>query len=395
MLRIAATAAVGVLVLEVLRTHVGQRYLIPSRSMEPTLHGDPERGDIVLVDKLGWLRPHARTALARFDMVVLRDGPNGQSPLVKRVVSLGDELLRILDGDLFTRPLSGGPWQRIAKDPLSHRDLRFTFFECGVGVPAVEPVDHYLSRGPAADGAIGLVAAGLDAEPVVQALAHSAPVAEDGTVLATRVPIDVSFVDALGRRSAATERCSDDIGIELDVDLGERCAGLCLGLVLRGQAFVLVYESGGALAWRGTSSAGPLRAPPLGGPVSVAFGYLDGRLFLEVNGRLAALLPQDLPGNAELAQRNAIRVAVLGRGERACARIVRLRLFHDVYYQAENQPWVGLREYKIEPDEVFLLGDNTFDSVDSRARGPFAAADIVGRPLAVIGPLQRVRWLAR
>lgn len=398
--QVAGIAVVGVLVLELLRTHVAQRYRIPSRSMEPTLHGDPERGDIVLVDKTGWFRSHSVSALARFDMVVVRDRKSAD-PLVKRIGSLGDEFIRIEDGDLFSRPLTGGPWQRVTKDPAAHRDLRFTFYEyasTAAGGDSADPdrgPSRYLNLGPAADGTIHLLPVDVMPEPVLRAVVdRRRSDGNDTRVLRTIRPIDVSFIDAAGRRSATTERRCDDIGVEADLELGEGCRGLCVAVVLRGRVFAILYERDGTLSWHGTSGSGPERGPELEGRASVVFGYLDGRLFLEVDGALVGVVPQALPASPDAEADNGVRLGLAARGE-ALARVRRLRLFHDVYYHAENQPWVGLKEYRIEPNEVFLLGDNTFDSVDSRTRGPFLAADIVGRPVAVIGPRRRVHWLPR
>lgn len=395
LLQVAGIAAVGVLVLELLLTHVAQRYLINSRSMEPTLHGDPQRGDIVLVDKAGLLRAHDPSALARFDIVVVTDPENPARPLVKRVGSLGDEMLRIQDGDLFVRPLSGSPWRRVQKDPLQ-RDLRFTFYEHRAEAPASEPLVRYLNLGAGADGRIAMLPAAARPQELLAAIADArAADPAHSRVLASVVPIDVSFIDADGRRSAATDRVSDDAGIEVDLELAATCRGLALALVLRGETFAVAYQRDGALTWSGLAASGPERGPALGARVSLTLGYLDGRLFLEADGALVAAIEQPLPPSDERDLGNSVRLAVAGEADAIAVRVSRVRLFHDVYYDAANQPWVGIKEYRIDPDQVFLLGDNSLDSIDSRARGPFPAGDIVGRPVAVIGPRRRAHWLPR
>jgi len=395
-LRIAATAAVAVLVLELLRTHVAQRYLIPSRSMEPTLHGDPIHGDIVLVDKAGFARAHRAGALARFDLVVVRDAEYGGRPLVKRAASLGDEMLRIQEGDLFTRPLSGGRWERIQKDPVAAADLRFTFFEHIAGRGDPDAALRYLNHRPAADGRFDLLPAGESLEStlanVVEVRGRNGAVTP---ILTSVVPIDASFLDAVGGRVPAGGRGSDDIGIEIALELADGCPGLAVGLVVRGSLLVVGYCRDGTLSWRGLPG-GPSRGPALGSQVTLTFGYLDGRVFLIVDGVLVALVPHALVGPPAEVMDNGARMGVAGASAaKPAARSPRVRLFHDVYYGAENQPWSGIKEYRVEPEQVFLLGDNTFDSIDSRTRGPFDVADIVGRPVAILGPLARARWLAR
>ncbi len=392
--RIAGTAGVALAVLLVLRTQVAQRYLIPSRSMEPTLHGDEKRGDIVLVDKSGLVRSHSPSALRRFDIVVVHDSekPDGD-PLVKRVGSMGNELLRIADGDIFVRSLDGTPWERVQKDPIEHRDLRFTFFEQRAGIAPISPVAHYLDGVLGDDGAIELTAIAASAADALAMVAAADPAVEPSRLLRSRLPIDTSFIDAEGRRSSAGTRCSNDIGVELDLELTDACRGVVLALSLHEQVMALVCDRRGQIVWH--QQEGDVQTEcALAARVSLAFGYLDGRVFLEVDGKLVAMVAWPLPTHT-ISDRNAVRFAVLGDGKEASARATRVRLFHDVFYEAENRPGVGLREYRVEPDQVFLLGDNTFDSRDSRLHGAYAAADVVGRPLAVIGPWRRIRWLPR
>ena len=45
---------VAYVVFLLVRSHVCERYQVPSSSMEPTLHGDVDDGDVVLVDKTAW-----------------------------------------------------------------------------------------------------------------------------------------------------------------------------------------------------------------------------------------------------------------------------------------------------------------------------------------------------
>ena len=50
---------------------------------------------------------------------------------------------------------------------------------------------------------------------------------------------------------------------------------------------------------------------------------------------------------------------------------------------------------RLEPGQVFLLGDNAADSRDSRMFGPVPLQAFVGRPRIVLGPWPRTHWLAR
>ncbi len=137
---------------------------------------------------------------------------------------------------------------------------------------------------------------------------------------------------------------------------------------------------------------------PLGRPVSLAFGHLDGRFFATVDRRLVFSREFELPVRStrepHLRQDgtrppiNCLHVGFAGPSG-AAARILRLTAFHDVYYQPSEQ------RFELEQGQLFLLGDNTENSRDSRvrARDPYDMDDLVGRPIAILAPRARVRWL--
>jgi signal peptidase I len=81
-------AALGAAVLVVVRLLVAEPFLVPSGSMEPTLHP----GDHVLVDKLAG--PPPRRALIVFHE------PGSGALLLKRVVAVGGDEVGIADGVL-------------------------------------------------------------------------------------------------------------------------------------------------------------------------------------------------------------------------------------------------------------------------------------------------------
>jgi len=95
----------------VFRWLVYEPYVIPTGSMEPTLHGDPDDGDHVGANKLlyGPRIPFTSTRLfrivkpKRWEIVVFRN-PQKNSPnkrLVKRIVGLPGERIRIKDGKIW------------------------------------------------------------------------------------------------------------------------------------------------------------------------------------------------------------------------------------------------------------------------------------------------------
>ncbi|MDR2390518.1 MAG: signal peptidase I [Planctomycetota bacterium] len=104
----------AVLVALAIKAYVFDVYLIPSGSMETTLHGRPDGGDRIFCSKLHYLfRPPRRWETAVFEFPyeqALQSEPadaisqyNGQN-FVKRVIGLPGETLAIFRGDIWTRP---------------------------------------------------------------------------------------------------------------------------------------------------------------------------------------------------------------------------------------------------------------------------------------------------
>src|SRR5262245_48805362 len=132
-----AVAALASVVFQALRQWVGDRYLVPSESMQPTLYGDEHRGDVVFVDKLA-----SAADLRRHDLAVFHS-PEGPGILVKRVAALGDEPQRcwieLRNGDLWLGPNSQH-LEREVKEPLDSRDLRVPWFRWPAPEAAAERV---------------------------------------------------------------------------------------------------------------------------------------------------------------------------------------------------------------------------------------------------------------
>ncbi|MCZ6597029.1 MAG: S26 family signal peptidase, partial [Planctomycetota bacterium] len=84
------------------------------------------------------------------------------------------------------------------------------------------------------------------------------------------------------------------------------------------------------------------------------------------------------------------RVALGGEGCRA--RFRRIRVPRDHFYLPLGEHGLD-RPVELGPDEFFLLGDNSFDSFDSRFFGPVTREQILGRPVWVVWPPGRIRRL--
>ena len=400
---IAPVLVVAWLVFHGIRGQLLERYLIPSRSMEPVLHGDARRGDVVLVDKTAWWfrRPE------RFDLVVVRNhsSPDGNH-LVKRFIAAGPARVTIEDGDLFLGDFGGPIGERIVKRPFEHPDLCVTSFiidDPETGDPALAALQPAAERWRVADGAIEVAGA-----PHGELVAAST-ILREGTVdrwlpghLSTAAPIDSSFLSADGERLAGGWVDVRDVGLACDVTLDARSEGLMLVVELLEVPHTIDFAGDGRVTLRrqGEPIGSPLAAMPLprGRSFRLAYGYLDGHLFAAVDDELALHVPWPVewssPRRAVLGHgwqkppSNLLHLGVVGDGARA--RITRIRGFHDVHYGA-----AGNDGFLLEADQIFLLGDNSFDSADSRQAtlDPFVVDDLVGAPIAILAPAGRARWL--
>jgi hypothetical protein len=397
-------AIVAWLVFHGIRTELMERYLVPSTSMEPTLHGDAEDGDVVLVDKMAFL-PNRPAMPAMFDLVVIRNRwEPGGNHLVKRFIAMGPSTVWIDTGDLFMREPGGAPLgERVVKRPGEHPDLRQTAF---VVDPAAD--DRGMDRLESDPGLISVEDGVIRVAPRAEDALVAARGAARGRTLAghlgTAKAIDASFLDARGVRLPGGGVDVRDVGLELEVEIEPGTAALHLVVELLGVCYALEYAAKGEVRLRvdGDRAGEAHDAPalPLGGTLSLSFGYLDGHLFLTLGDELAVWIPVDvpwtapqdlvLPSDGPKPPVNRLHVGVTG----APIGIRRIEAFHDVHYLGERGS--SRRDgFEIEPGDIFVLGDNSGDSSDSRERGrePLSLLDLVGRPVAVLAPWSRRRWL--
>lgn len=143
-------------------------------------------------------------------------------------------------------------------------------------------------------------------------------------------------------------------------------------------------------------------APSIGGagPLwRVRFANIDNVLQLEIRRRSGppGVLRASYEANTPL-ERTPDPTAT-HRRPRACLavegarlRVERLRLLRDVHYTDAGQ-WGTRAPLQLGPDELFVLGDSSPFSEDSRMWGAVPLGRVVGRPVAVVWPPGRWRWL--
>lgn len=398
-------AAVAVLAFQGLRAVLGDRYRVPTDSMEPTLHGDPDDGDVVFVDKVATAAERERGSLA-----VVRHPEHPGSFLVKRIAARGDDLdacwIDLRDGDVWL----GADAQRLTrvqKEPLAALALaaRWATFP-----ELPQRLDLAAARG--GDGRLelpDLAAAGgggLDtlAERLCLELQDGRGRRRGGDgsrrpdgMVGTARDVDASFVS----RDGAVHKGGEDQGV---VDCGLAADFATLGECVVG-AYSSVHEvvvwvwrpaTGALQLWRDGKLVVAAASVRRDGPARVRFGRLDDRYWFAVDDAAAGLVVQprdpawDLDRRGFGGPRTHLHLGVAG----GVAAVARLEVFRDLYSFRERIAGMpgqaGSWPRYVPPGHWFLLGDNAFDSRDSRHFDAVPTADFVGRPLAVIGP-----WTAR
>ena len=438
---------VGVVTFHLMRTHLMQWYLVPTASMEPTLHGDPREGDVVLVDKTAYWSDAPQT----WDLVVVRQrggglggglggnsgsGSSSEDHIVKRLVCLAEDTQRyvsVRDGDVYAGD-TRSQLELVRKHPVVNADMLVTWWQLapagGTGAGNARGGDSTSGDMLAGAGAwrsdgggrrLHLAPAGADASTLAALAAKTVGEAPPEGHVGTRFPLDTSFVDGAGRRQALGFGLVRDGGAELQLRLAPGTNGVQLLLDQDAERFAFAWGDGDphGIVRRDGQQIGRFAAPPLTGELHVRWGWLDGQLFLVVEDAVwwmerLELAPRALPTARPNGERGGrpgsgcrVHFAVSGSGAvsgpvsgsgaadaAAGAEVARLRVFHDVWYRGENEPF-RREPICLEPGEMWLLGDNSFDSTDSRLRGAFARADLVGQPVAVLAPRSRMQLLRR
>ncbi|MBI1871401.1 MAG: signal peptidase I [Chlamydiae bacterium] len=134
------------------RTFIVQAFKIPTGSMEPTLHGDPKKGDRVLVNKF----VYSMNEPERGDIVVFKtvniSGLDYKKDYIKRLVGLPGDTIKIEAGKIYVNG-------KVLTEPEIFKEIYYTNTEVmkrpsgtegqyGLeGIPVQVPPDHYFVLG--------------------------------------------------------------------------------------------------------------------------------------------------------------------------------------------------------------------------------------------------------
>ena len=360
-----------VLIVLLLRWQVVAAYHIPTKSMEPTLHGDPNNGDKILVNKLYYrfFEPE-RWQIAVFE----KDGDDPN--LIKRIGATGGETIDILYGDIYITP-PGEATARIARKPRDVQDeLLVPVFagnqdiQSGRGVAPKRGLAAWRQEPKGSWGEdegvftcspqeAGTAWIGFDREVFDEEPGISGRAAVGDLALEFRVVPDADVLM---------------VGVELRE--GEDAFEVRLPVGKSGET--TLRRNGERVG----VAAGVRLAP--GVATRVRFANLDGRITLELSGE--EVLAWDVVDPSAAGTRPVPPARIGATGGRAEFRD--LTLYRDIHYHKSSD---GRLPFLVPPEHCFMLGDKSNNSQDSRAFGSIPQANLVGRPMFVFWPPARLK----
>jgi signal peptidase I len=329
---------------------------IPSGSMQPTLMGNPETGvfDRTVVDKLTYRLRDPK----RFEIVVFKHPLERSRIMVKRLVGMPGEELKIQDGDLWTRANDAEPWRHLRRPPAVQRAMwrrlrrdprtpdwsvvrggkEWSVSEDGVRARGDGAARFRPSAGPIRDGY-------RDGYP--RALIDE-----------VRRPPHVEETHAVGdlRLTGELTVLAGTSAVRFELSEGQRTYEFTLPGPDAPSDSAVTCRIRDSATGSERIETGERQRLSAGVALELALENIDDRLALELDGR--TLFAAEIEPSSR--QESALTLAVEGEG----ADFARLAVARDVYYLTRDgrSSWSVV----IPPGHYVMLGDNTQDSADSR-----------------------------
>ncbi len=353
-------------------------YEVRGNSMQPLLVDALDARDRILAR-----RPfYASGSPERFDLVIF-DRPPCDAPAeqvadvsgdrcIKRVAFLAGERPIIDDGDLFVEE---GPADHVVRTRLrrTNDQIRRMLVEVEPFQLSAGDAGHWVVAGDGRVNGSTWIAAAAGVESGA------------ATELQYQDPVLDTWIDSAGRTQTGGH-VVNDVGIEFTAEHVEPGTILKVELREQGDVFVIQLSRGKEARIerkRGTARGAIVPATDLGSglpdrPVRVLAINCDDRILVWFDEQLVLEAAYD--GNEQivgLARNTPSLLVVEGKLE-----LSRIRIVRDAFYTPERVAGAGNASLEVVPAGcVFVLGDNSPNSIDSRDFGPIRVESIRGVPL--------------
>lgn len=349
---------VAIILAVFLKYFIVEAYKIPSGSMQPTLMGSPATQifDRILVDKLSF---HFREP-ERFEVVVFGHPLQRSMNMIKRIVGMPNEELKVEFGDLWTRPLgSAEEWTILRRtDNVQEGMWKEVLTGSWGSLEGGNAWRIYPDR-IVAQGEGGVVFPGGSGGSL-SVKNHWL----DG--YAPKIAAALATLPARERPGQSSQFNVGDLRFECTVEASAGCKSVVLELRegSRRYRFELPGPAAGPDTRARITTVGINDLEPAvsefgsieaGEAIEVVIQNLDDRLSFEVDGDVIASL--EIPAAANQSS----QVVLLSEGSGCEFRD--LQVLRDVYYIDSG---VHVSRWEIGEDEYVVLGDNTLDSADAR-----------------------------
>jgi signal peptidase I len=380
---IADSLAIAFILAMVIRHYVLEVFKIPTKSMQPTLLGDPWTGDKILVNKFAYdFRDPQRWEVAVFKYPV-----DTSRNYIKRVVGLPGETIEVRHGDVYiNEEIARKPW--VVQEGLWRRSSRSG--EAASWRPKGPDDDrHWELR----DNQFVVSCEGEEASTVLE-YARDILAYEERHFRHSRgsfQPIRTS--DVMVRFLLEPRKMAGSVDVELAVESAVSTSDkldhwkVLFPLGERGTLKPKLFRFGESVA-TGKPCAFERERPTL-----VQVCNVDRTIIVRVGGREVIHEPYE-PVRSDSrwpGYRDHARVRLGCQGGRVAFRDP--GIYVDVYYTERPQKFGVLDRYRIGPDRFFVLGDNSANSNDSRQWETVPRSYLVGEAFVVLWPLGRMKMV--
>ena len=392
---IADSLAIAFILAMIIRHFVLEVFKIPTKSMQPTLLGDPWTGDKILVSKFAY----DFKGPERWDVMVFKYPEDTSRNYIKRLAALPGETLFVRSGDVFIQA-DGSPQWQIARKRWRVQEALWRPRH----VRGPDGESYWVPKNPKAwtiKG--GQFAVSAPDGKGFERLEFGRPIYayEDHEFRESHRPFQPMITSDIMVDLQVEPRTA---GATVDINVGVFKIGQSTGIIGYGELvdewsvrLAVGEEESSPQVYRGRTlvETGEPCALPLERATRVQVCHVDQSILVRVAGREVVshpYTPKPIDGffaEGQTAPVLGAKVAIGCAGGSVVFRKPGIAV--DVYYTTEPHEHAVLEPYTLKSDEFFVLGDNSANSNDSRAWGTVPRRYLVGEAFLVLWPLGRMK----